>query len=216
MEVLVLLMYLSQVNLDRKETIELPKPRYKSNISLEEALVKRRSIREYKNEPISLSEISQLLWATQGVTDKRGFRTAPSAGALYPLEVYVVVGLAKELGPGVYKYIPQAHRLIRISKIDKRKELCRVALNQSWVKDAPCVFVVSAIYERTTGKYGERGIRYVHIEAGHAVQNLHLQAISLGLGSVSIGAFYDEEVKGVIGMENMEQPLYIVPVGRPK
>ncbi|MEW6007099.1 MAG: SagB/ThcOx family dehydrogenase [bacterium] len=178
--------------------------------------MKRRSIREYKNEPISLSEISQLLWATQGVTDKRGFRTAPSAGALYPLEVYVVVGLAKELGPGVYKYIPQAHRLIRISKIDRRKELCSVALSQSWVKDAPCVFVVSAIYERTTGKYGERGIRYVHIEAGHAVQNLHLQAITLGLGSVSIGAFYDEEVKGVIGMENMEQPLYIVPVGRPK
>ncbi|MEW6679842.1 MAG: SagB/ThcOx family dehydrogenase [bacterium] len=209
-------MYISQVNLERKETIKLPKPRYKSNISLEEALVKRRSIREYKNEPISLSEISQLLWATQGVTDQRGFRTAPSAGALYPLEVYVVVGLAKELGPGVYKYIPQAHRLIRISKIDKRKELCSVALSQSWVKDAPCVFVVSAIYERTTRKYGERGIRYVHIEAGHAVQNLHLQAISLGLGSVSIGAFYDEEVKGVIGMENMEQPLYIVPVGRPK
>ncbi|MHC1635207.1 MAG: SagB/ThcOx family dehydrogenase [Candidatus Methanospirareceae archaeon] len=194
--------------------IKLPEPRYDSETSIEEALLKRRSIRAYKEEPLTLAELSQLLWAAQGITDERGFRTAPSAGALYPLEVYVVVGEVENLPKGVYKYKPHEHELIMVAEGDRRVELCDAALSQSPVKDAPVVIVFGAVYERTTRKYGERGIRYVHMEVGHAAQNVYLQAVSLGLGTVVIGAFYDEEVKHVVNMTEEEQPLYIMPVGR--
>jgi len=183
-------------------------------MSLEEALAQRRSIRSFKEGPLKLSELSQLLWAMQGITDPRGLRTAPSAGATYPLEIYVVVSNIQGLSPGVYHYMPQGHGLERIAEGDKRQVLYEAALRQAPVKTAPLVVVIAAEYERTVRRYGERGIRYVHMEAGHVAQNLCLQAVALGLGTVPIGAFEDEEVKNVLGLPEVHKPLYLIPVGR--
>ena len=198
------------------ETIKLPEPRYESEISVEEALRARRSIRDYKSEPLTLEEVSQLLWAAQGVTTEKGSRTAPSAGALYPLEIYVAVQNIESISGGVYKYKPHGHELAKVAEGDKRMELYNAALKQSAVKDAAVVVVFSAVYERTAEKYGERGERYVHLETGHAAQNVYLQAISLDLGTVVIGAFDDNEVKKIMNMQDDEQPLYIMPLGRKK
>lgn len=195
--------------------VKLPPPRHNSETSLEKAILKRRSIREYKDEPLTISEISQLLWAAQGVTDKdRGLRTAPSAGALYPLEVYLAVFKADGLEDGVYKYKPDSQELVKTVEGDKKEELFRAALEQSSVKEAGAVIVFAAVYERTTVKYGERGRKYVHIEVGHAAQNVYLQVVSLNLGAVVIGAFDDGEIKRIMGMSENEEPLYIMPVGK--
>jgi len=198
------------------ETIQLPEPAYKGHISVEEALLKRRSVRSYKDAPLTIAEASQLLWAAQGITSRGALRTAPSAGALYPLELYIAVGNVKDLPEGVYKYRPHDHSLMRVVKGDKRIELCNAALGQSPVKSAPAVIVFAAVYERTTLKYGDRGMQYVHIETGHAAQNVSLQAAALNLGTVAIGAFYDEQVRKAINMADRELPLYIMPVGRLK
>ena len=197
-----------------RSRIELPEPRYESKVSIEEALLSRRSIREYTGEPLTLQEVSQLLWATQGITDPRGFRTAPSAGALYPLELYVVVGDVENLAKGVYRYEPQEHELIKVLDGDQRLEVAKAALKQESVEKAAIDIVVTAVYERTTVKYGDRGIRYVHMEVGHAAQNLCLQATAMNLGTVTVGAFYDEQVKEVLNLPENEQPLYIIPVGK--
>ena len=199
-----------------KIRIKLPGPRYDSDVSVEEALLKRRSIREYTGEPLTLQEVSQLLWAAQGITDPRGLRTSPSAGALYPLEVYVVVGDVENLAKGVYKYKPHEHEIIKVLDGDKREELAKAALGQAWVKEAAINIVITAVYARTTVKYGDRGIRYVHMEAGHAAQNLYLQATAMNLGTVTVGAFHDEQVKEVLNLPKDEQPLYILPVGKKK
>jgi len=197
-----------------QEKIKLPEPRHDSKISMEKALKERRSVRHYRNEPLTISEISQLLWAAQGITASGGLRTAPSAGALYPLEVYIIVGNVTNMKSGIYKYIPESHELVKVIEGDKRSELSNAALHQSPIKDAPAVIVIYAVYERTTGKYGERGIRYVHMEAGHAAQNIVLQAVSLNLGTVVIGAFKDEMVKKALNLGDKEDPLSIIPVGR--
>ena len=194
--------------------ITLPKPQYDSEVSLEQSLLERRSIRKYTGEPVTLQELSQLLWAAQGITDPRGFRTAPSAGALYPLEVYVVAGDVENLVAGIYKYDPDEHDLVPVLDGDKRSELAYAALAQSFVKEGALALVFTAVYERTKVKYGERGIRYVHMEAGHAAQNVCLQAIALGLGAVTVGAFHDEQVAELLNLPDDEQPLYIIPVGR--
>ena len=197
-----------------QEAIKLPSPQYNSTMSVEKAIQKRRSIRVFSDEPLTIREVSQLLWATQGVTDERGFRTCPSAGALYPLEVYIVTGNVNDLLDGVYKYNPDGHEIKKVVGGDKRNELFQVTLKQVSVKRAALVIVISAIYERTTAKYGERGSRYVHIEAGHAAQNVFLQSVSLGLGMVVIGAFQDSEVSKLLKMSQNEKPLYIIPIGR--
>ncbi|MDL1983767.1 MAG: SagB/ThcOx family dehydrogenase [Deltaproteobacteria bacterium] len=194
--------------------IKLPAPYYDGNTSVEMALLKRRSIRSYSNEPLSLAEISQLLWAAQGITDSRGYRTTPSAGALYPLEIYIVAGRVKDLSQGIYKYRPHENTLVKIVDGDKRAEVCRASLNQSPISDAAAVIVFCAIYERTTVKYGERGIRYVFIEVGHAAQNIYLQAVSLKLGTLVIGAFNDNELKRIMKFDLYEYPLCIMPVGK--
>ena len=199
---------------EQETVIELPEPRYHSDVSIEQSLLQRRSIRSYTGEPLTLQEVSQLLWAAQGVTDPGGFRTAPSAGALYPLELYVVAGDVQDLAPGVYKYEPGEHQLLRAMDGDKRAELADAALAQSCVEEGAIVFVFTAVYERTTVKYGDRGVTYVHIEVGHAAQNLCLQATAMDLGAVTIGAFYDEEVAELLNLPDEEQPLYIIPVGR--
>ena len=195
-------------------TILLPEPRFDGDVSVEGALRERRSVRSYKGEPLALSEVAQILWSAQGITSARGFRTAPSAGALYPLELYVVAGNVKNLASAIYKYKPHEHRLFEIIPGDGRSQLSRAALHQSAIKEAPAVMLFCAVYERTTGKYGQRGIRYADMEVGHAAQNACLQAIALGLHTAVIGAFRDEEVKAIVRLPADEQPLYLVPVGR--
>jgi len=195
-------------------TVQLPEPRLKSEVSLEEALLKRRSIRKYANLPLTLEDVSQLLWAAQGITAEWGGRTAPSAGALYPLEVYLAVGNVENLAAGVYKYKPERHELVKIRDDDVREELAKAALGQNWVMEAAIDIVIAAVYERTTKKYDDRGVRYIHMEAGHAAQNIYLQATALDLGMVTIGAFYDDRVKDILDMPKNETPLYVIPVGK--
>jgi len=196
------------------EPVSLPEVRLTSDVSLEETLLHRRSIRDYTDEALSLEEVSQLLWAAQGITAAWGGRTAPSAGALYPLEVYLVVGDVEDLTPGVYQYRPNGHELVKVKDGDVREELAEAALGQASVQDGAIDIVIAAVYERTTAKYGERGVRYVHMEAGHAAQNIYLQATALNLGTVTIGAFYDDSVRDIVGMAEDVAPLYVIPVGK--
>jgi SagB-type dehydrogenase family enzyme len=199
---------------EHKEAKKLPVPQYDGETSIEKTLLERRSVRTFRDESLTLEETSQLLWSAQGITNPRGYRAAPSAGALYPLETYIVVGNVMELSPGVYRYTPSEHDLRMIQKGDVRGALSKASLGQSSVRNAPLVLVLSAVYRRITSKYGERGIRYTWIEVGHVGQNVSLQAISLGLGSVMIGAFRDDEVKLVMKFGANEDPLYIIPIGR--
>lgn len=199
---------------DKDGYMVLPEPRKESKTSIEEALLKRRSIREYKDEALSLEEISQILWSAQGITaPERGGRTAPSAGALYPLEIYLVVRKIENLESGVYHYLPEGHKIKQVLEKDISGELAIAGLNQMFIKDAPANIVISAVFSRTTSKYGERGNQYVYMEAGHASENIYLQIESLGLGTVTVGAFSDEEVKRILNLQE-EIPLYIMPIGR--
>jgi SagB-type dehydrogenase family enzyme len=201
------------------DKVRLPSPRLKGEMSVEEAISRRRSRREYVGGRIKVEELSNLLWAAQGITDPvNKFRAAPSAGATYPLEVYVVVGKGgvEELGEGVYHYDPFEHVLEKRVEGDLAGELCSAAVSQPWVREAPINIILASIYERTTGRYGERGIRYVHMEVGHVGENIYLQAESLGLGTVVIGAFYDEWVQRLLKLPENQKPLYIIPVGRPR
>ncbi|MFA4668153.1 SagB/ThcOx family dehydrogenase [Pyrococcus kukulkanii] len=195
------------------EVIKLPEPRLTGEMSVEEAIAKRRSIRRYRNESLTLQELSQLLWAAQGITEpNRKFRAAPSAGATYPFEVYVVVGKVKDLEPGIYHYDPFSHSIKLIKRGDFRRALQKAALNQAWVGSAAIDIVLVAYYERTTKYYGERGRMYVHMEAGHIGQNIYLQATALNLGTVAVGAFYEDQVAEILGVDGV--PLYIFPVGK--
>jgi len=192
------------------ERVTLPVAAHSGRMSLEETLVRRRSVREFAAKPLTDQQLAQLLWAIQGVTHPEGLRTAPSAGALYPLEVYVATA------SGFFRYDPRRHELQRRSDRDFRRDLYRASLEQESVRQAPAVFVLAAVYERTALKYGPvRSPRYVHLEAGHAAQNLLLQAVALGLGGVPIGAFYDAEVQRVCSLPAREQPIYLLPVGQP-
>ncbi|MFB0535938.1 MAG: SagB/ThcOx family dehydrogenase [Anaerolineae bacterium] len=192
------------------EEIALPAPRVKGEMSLEETLAARRSVREFTEEELTLEEISQLLWAVQGMTAAWGGRTAPSAGALYPLEVYAATA------DGLYRYLPQGHKAIVESRADLRGELWRAGLSQDAIREAPAVFVMTAVYARTEKKYGGRAERYVKLEAGHAAQNLLLQAVALGLGGVPIGAFYDDQVQSALSLPSDYEPLYLIPIGHPR
>ncbi|MFH1050360.1 MAG: SagB/ThcOx family dehydrogenase [bacterium] len=204
--------------------IDLPKPVITGKISLEESLNKRRSVREFSNKPLTVKEVSQILWAAYGITKpiadapafvRSGLRTAPSAGALYPLELYILAGNVEDISPGIYQYDSENHSLKLVKVGDKRKELSSAALSQKAIEMAPVTIIYSAIFERTTGKYGQRGRdRYVCIDLGHSAQNLCLQATALSLGVCTIGAFNDEDVKKVVGMTKDEEAMYLLPVGR--
>jgi SagB-type dehydrogenase family enzyme len=196
------------------DKIKLPDPSLKGGYSLEELLMKRRSVREYSNKALTLAEVGQLLWSAQGVTHSYGFRTAPSAGALYPLELYVVVGQVEGLASGIYHYQPVPHQLTKISDKDVRQELSNAAHSQDSVEQAAAVVVFTADYDRTTGKYGKRGKRYVHIEVGHAAENMFLQAEALALATVIVGAFSDQDVEKIVGVPDELQALLLMPVGR--
>jgi SagB-type dehydrogenase family enzyme len=164
---------------------------------------------------LTLASVGQLLWAAQGVTSSTGERTAPSAGALYPLEIFLAAGTVDGLAAGVYRYSPQDHALRLHLADDRRRELAAAALEQSAVEDASAVLVIAAVYARTARKYGTRAERYVHIEVGHAAQNVYLQAQALGLGTVIIGAFDDEAVGRVLELDPAEASLALMPVGTP-
>ena len=163
-----------------------------------------------------MAEVSQLLWATQGITDPEGKRTAPSAGALYPLEVFLVAGKEGALPAGVHRYRPREHDLVCLADGDRRAKLAAAALGQDWLADAPVTIAIAAVYDRTARKYRQRAERYVPMEAGHAAQNVHLQAVALDLGTVVVGAFDDVEVKRVLSLAPNEQPLCLMPVGKPR
>jgi SagB-type dehydrogenase family enzyme len=200
-----------------KIEITLPDPVFKSNTSVEEALLKRRSVRRYKDDPLEIKEISQLLWAAQGITSESGgARTAPSAGALYPLELYLVGGNINNLSPGIYLYHPLGHTLSLVAAGDMRESLTSAAHLQGSVNRSAAVIVIAAVYRRTTRKYGARGIRYVQLEAGHAAQNICLQAVSLQIGTVTIGSFTDSLVKKICNLPEDQEPLYLMPIGKKK
>jgi SagB-type dehydrogenase family enzyme len=196
------------------ELIRLPEPEYEGEHSLEWTLLRRRSARRYLREGLSLNVVGQILWAAQGCNSARGFSTAPSAGATFPLETFLAAGDVQRLPPGLYRYLRQEHALSSMRSGDFRPELCRAALGQGCVRDGSAAIIFAAVYSRTTRRYGERGFRYVHMEAGHAQQNVHLQAAALGIGTVVVGAFEDQEVKRIVGMKAEEEPLSIMPLGR--
>jgi SagB-type dehydrogenase family enzyme len=189
-------------------TFKLPEPEIRGDYSLDRAIEKRRSVRGYLDKSLTAGQISDLLWAAQGVTDKRsGHRAAPSAGAIYPLTLYAVKD------EGVWRYNPGGHSLDRISADNLKEGLARAALNQGFVAQAAVSIVISVNYDKITSRYGERGVMYAHMEAGHAAQNLHLKAVSLDLASVPVGAFSEREVKDLLGLPREETPVYIIPVG---
>lgn len=199
--------------------IKLPEPTLKGKVTVEEALALRRSIRSYAETPLRLAELSQVLWAAYGTSlQAHGFnlKTAPSAGACYPLELYAVVGNVTGLAPGVYRYDADAHTLKLVASGDRRADLARAALGQRFLAQAPASIAYSAVYERTTRRYGQRGReRYVPMDLGHSAENVYLQCVALGLGTVAVGAFDDAAVKRVIGLPEAEEPLYLMPLGKP-
>lgn len=197
---------------EENDTVKLPPPILKSSVSLEQAIYKRRSVRAFSGKKLTQKQIGQLLWAAQGITAEKGnfpFRAAPSAGALYPMEIFAAIP------QGVYQYVPEEHEIKKTGEGDKRKDLASAALGQRSVSGAPLIIAICSVYPRITGKYGERGIRYAHIEAGHIAQNIHLQALSLGLVSVPVGAFNDEKVSEILNLPEDCAPLYLIPTGYP-
>jgi SagB-type dehydrogenase family enzyme len=206
-------MLLGGNSLARAEPLKLPTPQQAAGASLFDVLKQRRSNREFSPRALSKMAVGGLLWAAQGVTSPEGLRTAPSAGALYPLTLRLVAGSVDGLEAGIYRYNPGQHALSLEQKEDLRQELAVTAFHQTWVAEAPAIIVICADYLRTTGKYGKRGVRYVHMEAGHAAQNLLLQAEEMGLSAVVVGAFEDKALKSLLKLTGEETPLSILPIG---
>lgn len=206
--------FLQQDQKIKGQHITLPPPFLRGNISLESSLANRRSTRNFSQAPLSLAEVSQLLWAAQGMTDQGESRTAPSAGALYPLEIYLVGGRVTGLAPAIYHYLPHSHSLELKVGGDQRTQLAEAALSQSAVRDGTACLVITAVVERTRTRYGARAERYVLMESGHAAQNVYLQAYTLGLGTVAVGAFEDDRIRRLMGLDGEEIPLYLLPVGK--
>ena len=205
--------------------IKLPAPRLQGHVSLEETILRRRAVRRYSKKPLLLSQLGQILWSAQGITGTRQFRAAPSAGATYPLEIYVVIGKQcivdgetkqdlQELQAGIYRYETNSHSLSLHTSGDSRLDLARAALNEEFIAKAPVNIVICALYHRTSYRYGKRGERYVHMEVGHVGENIHLQAVALGLSTVEVGAFDDGAVTRVLGVNEQIMPLYIMSVGK--
>ncbi len=203
---------------EQAEPVELPaEEEFKEqlDVSLMDSLSERRSVRDYSDEKLTLTELAALLWSAQGITEKqRGYRTAPSAGATYPMEVYLVVENVEELSPGLYRYSPDEHTLEQIKEGHFNEDLKNTALGQDPIGDASVNLVITAVYERVMNRYGERGERYAKIEAGHISQNIYLSCSALELGTVAIGAFNDEQVIELLQLQEGEYPLYIMPVGK--
>lgn len=195
---------------DAVETVTLPEPRLESAVSLEETLFNRRSIRQYTDSPLTTNDVSQLLWAAQGITDDEGRRTAPSAMAIYPLHLFLVAGDVKSLVPGSYLYSPAGHELVQIEPGDMREAL-GMSINN--IEKSPVYIIVAADMKKMTDKAGDGTERFVYLEAGHAAQNICLQATALGLSTVTVAGFHAEQVKNVTGMPENLEIIYVMPVG---
>lgn len=193
-----------------KPGIKLLKPFTKSEVSLEEAIEKRNSVRHFKNEEISFQAVSQLLWAAYGLG------SVPSAGAIYPLRIYLITQKVELVKPGVYRYFSQSHDLSEVLGGPVGRELEQAAFGQVFLKEAAAIVVIAAQYEEITRKYGSRGAVFAHLEAGHCGQNIYLQVQSLGLGTVAVGAFDEEEIRVLLNIPENEEILYLMPVGKPE
>lgn len=196
-----------------KNTITLPTPAHDASCSLEKAINERRSIRSYKETPLTLKQISQLLWAAQGITNGRGFRTAPSAGAKYPIEIYLASGNISNLPAGIYKYAPKEHTLLLINDGDMRNDLCKACVSQPCVKNGACSIIICAVMERVTKKYPARGQEYTFVEVGCVSENIHLQATALNLGTVYVGGFDSSAISKILTSTQEEIPVCVMPVG---
>ena len=196
--------------------IKLPKPFFAGEKSVEEAIKARRTIRHFKTKALNIVQLSQLLWAAYGTTNRGGlYKSVPSAGALYPLDIWVTIGEkgVEGLEAGVYHYISETHKISKVRNGEFRCEIARASLFQNWMAEAPVIFIVTGEYERCTRKYGERGISYTYIEAGHVGQNIFLQAETLGLSAGIVGAFYNDLVRQVLGIGKVYDPILVMPVG---
>jgi len=222
--IFILIFTLTGMKNSSGQTIKLPNPQFKGDISVEEAMLNRRSVREFESKALHMQQISQILWAAYGITQEMnspsflrgGFKTAPSAGALYPLEIYVVAGNINGLDRGVYRYLPQGHQLMKTYDKDVRDDLAEAAINQDFIAQAPASLFYTAVYSRTTGKYGKRGEeRYVCMDLGHSAQNVCLQVVAMNLGTCPVGAFDNRMVRNVLMIPDNEEPLYIMPIGYP-
>jgi SagB-type dehydrogenase family enzyme len=198
------------------QQIALPSPHGYQGLSLEETIQRRRSIRNYTPQPLSQEELSRLLHAAQGITDQyRGFRAAPSAGALYPIETYAVVHEVAGLEPGLYHYAVAGHALEQLRIGNLRAELLVAGIAQEMLAQAQACLVFSAVFQRARWKYRERTYRYALLEAGHIGQNLYLAATSMGLGACAAGAFLDDELNKLLGLDGEEEAaLYMISVGK--
>lgn len=195
---------------------DLPAARTTGPLPLEAALAQRQSRRSFAAQPLTAAEAGQLLWSAQGENRAGGGRTAPSAGATYPLVLYLVAGRVEGLAAGVYRYAPQGHRLAAPAPGDARAAVAAAARGQAWVAEAPAIVVIAAEPSRTAARYGARAERYVAMEAGAAAQNLQLQAVALGLGATLVGAFDDSALRVALPLAAAEQPLAVLAVGRPR
>lgn len=197
-------------------TITLPLAKKTGSWSVEKAIGFRRSIRTFKKDPVNLGQVSQLLWAAQGETGSQGLRAAPSAGALYPMEIYLIVENVRGLNPGIYKYDTDEHSVHLRKAGSFLDKLSSVALGQESVKNGALTIVIAGIHTRTRSRYSSRASRYIFMEAGHIAQNIYLQSVAVGLGTVAVGAFEDIKVQDVLDLPDDEEPLYLMPVGVPK
>ncbi len=204
---------------DGAPQIVLDQPETGGGMPLWSALQQRRSVRGFSGPPVTRTELSQLLWAMQGITRTNqgfAFRTAPSAGGLYPIETYVIIHDVQGIGPGVYHYVVEAHALEQLQTGDFRAQSAQAAMGQRMCATSDVVFVWTAVFARSTWKYGQRAYRYIYLDAGHVAQNLALGAVSLGLGSCQVAALYDDEVNQLVGVDGeSESVLYMSIVGRP-
>lgn len=201
--------------LDHTQSIRLAPPHQDNGAALERCIRQRRSVRGFRDQALTEGELGQLLWAAQGGTGADGKRAVPSAGALYPLELYVAVGEVASLTRGVHHYCSGRHELSLVAPGHQREKLVDAARGQEWIATAPAVVCIAADFERTTAKYGMRGRGYVYMEAGHAAESLMLQAVALGLVTTMVGSFDDEEVKRLLHLGTNETPLCLIPVGAP-
>jgi SagB-type dehydrogenase family enzyme len=206
--ILLLLVLTADLASAARRQIKLPDPQVAGKMTVEEALAHRRSEYTFLPNELTMEQISQLLWAAQGITEKSwGFRTAPSSGALYPLTIYI---LKKD---GVFQYVPDGHRLIEISTEDKRPSLVRASLGQGFIAEAPVVMVVAGNFRISEAKFGQRAYRYLSMEIGHVAENVLLQAVAMGLVSVPVGAFWDDVVAKALELPDTQDPFYIIPIG---
>ena len=212
--IISVLFLFSETAMTQKKVIKLPEPDLKGKITLATALLKRRSVRSFSDKSLSQKQVSQILWAAQGITNSRGFRTAPSAGALYPIEIYFTSGNVDGLDKGFYHYNPEKNSVKMVSGKDFKSDVFQAGLYQEPIEEAAINILIAAIYKRTTAKYGDRGHQYAMIEVGHVAQNIHLQCVALGLGSVPIGAFYEGDIQDKLPIEG--EVLYIIPIGYPR